>query len=235
MLKRMSIDSRAHYQGGYYTLSSLYSFVPDTAVNYELIKQLKIGLEERLVGMYLNGADNFIVFTSKALYWVRKDRESICFYSEVKEIKLPAQEQVDDEREIEIALKDGDFLFLPVINDTEGLLDIYLVANFLQAAVSGHENLQELGDLIAKLKSEVERYKIQPLAWKQPMPVQYIETIIAYLEDCLSACLQETGSTSSAAYDVQRLLQPQTWRLMAEVILAPKTFGEGVRPPEPLA
>ena len=230
----MNTETKPYYQGGHYILGSLYSFVPDTAVDYELIKQLKIGLEERLVGMYLNGADNFIVFTSKALYWVRREREIVCFYGEVQKIKLPDGEQVDDEREIEIALKDGDFLFLPVINDTEGLLDIYLVANFLQAAITGYENLMELGDLIAKLKGEVERYKLSPLTWKQPMPVDYIQTIIAYLEECLSVCLQNASSASSADYDVNRLSQPQTWRLMAEVILAPKTFGEGLQPEAPL-
>ena len=74
----------------------------------------------------------------------------------------PEGEQVNDEREIEIALKSGDFLFLPVVNDTEGLLDIHLVANFLEAAVTGYENLQELGDLIAKLKAEVEQRKSDP-------------------------------------------------------------------------
>jgi hypothetical protein len=232
----MSKEGILHYQGGYYSLRHLYSFVPDTAVDHDLVRQLKIGPGERLVGMYINAADNVIVFTSKALYWLRKERESVCFFGEIKSIKLPEGEQVNDEREIEIALKSGDFLFLPIVNDTEGLLDIHLVANFLDAAVTGYENLQELGDLIAKLKAEVEQYKLNPLAWKQPLPLDYIQTVIAYLEDCLSACLiGETGAIvelDGMSYDLHRLNQPQTWRLLAQVILAPKVFGEGVSAPE---
>jgi hypothetical protein len=222
----MNVKAREFHQGGHYLLTGLYSFVPDSAVDYEVIKQLKLGLDERLVGMYINAPNHFIVFTSKSFSWVRKDREIVCPYSTIEYVKLPDDEQdVNDQREIEIALKDGDFLFVPVLGDTEGYLDIYSVRQFLDEAATAYENLQALGDLIAKLKAAVAEYKIQPLSWKQPLPVEYFETLIAYLENCLNDTLNGEAKAPDRKYDAVSLDQPQTWRLMAEVLLAPKTFG----------
>jgi hypothetical protein len=222
----MNVKVREFHRGGHYLLMGLYSFVPDSAVDYVVISQLKLAADERLVGMYLNAPDQFIVFTSKSFYWVRKDRELVCPYSTIENVKLPDDEQdVSDEREIEIAIKDGDFVFLPVLGDTEGCLDIYRVAQFLEEATAAYENLSALGDLIAKLRAAVEEYKIHPLSWKQPLPVEYIQTIIAYLDDCLGDCLNGQAQAPDNRYDRVSLDQPQTWRLMAEVLLAPKTFG----------
>ncbi len=203
----------------------LYSFVPDTAVDYDVIRQLDLSPDERLVGMYLNGLDHFVVFTSKAFHWVRKDRDVVCPYSTIDAIKLPTDEQdIHDAREIEIVLKDGDFLFLPVLGDTEGGLDIYRVAQFLEEATTAYEYCSALGDLIAKLKAAVAEYKIQPLSWKQPLPVEYLETVIAYLDQCFGDCLNAQATLPNRKYDLVALDQPQTWRLISEILLAPKTF-----------
>jgi len=121
-------------------------------------------------------------------------------------------------------LKDGDYLFLPVLGDTEGGLDIYRVAQFLEEAITAYENLQALGDLIGKLRGAVADYKIHPLSWKQPLPVEYFETVITYLEQCFRNCLKGQATVPDRKYDLVALDQPQTWRLMAEVLLAPKTF-----------
>jgi hypothetical protein len=222
----MNVKAREFHQGGHYLLMGLYSFVPDSAVDYAVIKQLSLSPDERLVGMYLNAPDHFVVFTSQSFHWIRKDRELVCAYNTIEHVKLPANEQdINDEREIEIALKDGDFLFLPVIGDTEGCLDIYRVAQFLEEATTAYENLQALGDLIAKLRAAVDDYKIQPHNWKQPLPVEYFETIIEYLENCLNDFLNGQAPASDRKYDRVSLDQPQTWRLMAEVLLAPKTYA----------
>ncbi len=234
----MKDQPRDFYNLAHHLLRGLYSFVPASAVDGALVKQLGLRAEEILVGMYLNAPDHFVVFTSTAIHWIKKERESICPYGSIAHLKLPDDEQdVRNEREIEIGLKDGDFLFLPILGETEDELDIYTVAEYLESAISSYGNLISLNDLIARLKAAVKQYKDDELSWKQPMPVEYFESLIAYLEKCLVDCLNGppglsgTTGTFAGPYDHVTLDQPQTWRLMAEVLLAPKTLDpkEGLK------
>src|ERR1700679_621432 len=106
--------SDLHYDR-YRSLSSLYSFMSASAIDQALIRQLNISDDERVQGIYFNDDCHFIVFTQQAFYWIRKDKEIICPYSNITRLSLPDNvEDVNDEREIEVVLKDGDFLFLPV-------------------------------------------------------------------------------------------------------------------------
>jgi len=221
----MSTEAGQPSRQNRYFLKELYSFMSATAVDKKLIRKLDIADDERLAGIYFNDETDFIVFTQKAFYWVRKDREIVCPYETIDIVKLPAREEdVNDEREIEVALKNGDFLFLPVINDTDGYLDIYCVAEVLQSWVSSATNVQSLTDLISRLKSAVSEYKLYPSSWSQPMPVDYFETLIIYLDKCLGDCLNGESHIRSSANDFVSLDQPKTWRLISEILLAPQTF-----------
>jgi hypothetical protein len=221
----MNEQPRDFYQLGHHLLRGLYSFVPASAVEGAVVKKMQLASDEILVGMYLNAPDNFVVFTSSAFRWIRKEREIICSYGAIESIKLPENKQdADDEREIEVALKDGDFLFLPILGDTEGEADIYTVFQYLEEATSGSGNLQSLADLIARLRAEIEAHNSGASSWKQPMPVEYFISLIGYLEKCLMDCLNGPPSPAGGKYDPITLDQPQTWRLMAEVLLAPKTI-----------
>jgi hypothetical protein len=221
----MNEPPRDFYQLGHYLLVGLYSFVPAAAVDSAVVRQLQMSSDETLVGMYLNGPDNFVVFSSTTFRWIRKEREVICGYDTIERIKLPDNKQdTNDEREIELALKNGDFLFLPVLGDTEGEPDIYPVFQYLQEARGGTGNLQSLGDLIARLRSEITQYNNDASSWRQPLPVEYFIALIGYLEKCLMDSLNGPPSPPGGKYDPVTLNQPQTWRLMAEVLLAPKTF-----------
>lgn len=219
----MDQQPRDFYQLGHYLLRGLYSFVPASAVDAGVVSRLQLGADEIPVGMYLNGPDNFVLFSSTTFRWIRKDREMICAFDTIEKLKLPDDKKdTDDEREIEVALKNGDFLFLPILGDTEGEPDIYTVFQYLEEATTGSGNLQSLADLIARLRREIDEYNTDSSAWKQPLPVQYFIALIGYLEKCLIDCLNGPPSSTGGKYDPVTLNQPQTWRLMAEVLLAPK-------------
>jgi len=197
-----------------------------SAVDQALIRQLDISDDESLQGIYFNDDSNFIVFTQKAFYWVRKDKEIVCPFKNIARLVLPDNdEDTNDEREIEVVLKDGDFLFLPVINDTDGFLDIYCVKEAIENWMSACTNIEALNDLITKLKTEVEQYKTQPASWRQPLPVEYIETVIVYLSERLRECLIGRPLLEISPFESLNINQPQTWRLLSEVLLAPKTRG----------
>jgi len=217
--------SDLHYDR-YRSLSSLYSFMSASAIDQALIRQLNISDDERVQGIYFNDDCHFIVFTQQAFYWIRKDKEIICPYSNITRLSLPDNvEDVNDEREIEVVLKDGDFLFLPVINDTDDFLDIYCVKETIEHWISACANIEALTDLIAKLKAEIADYKLQPASWRQPLPVEYFETLIVYLHERLDQCLIGSPYLTISPYETLNINQPNTWRLMAEVLLAPKTFA----------
>ena len=182
-------------------------------------------MDEKLKGIYFNDETHFVVFTQKAFYWVRREKEIVCPYREITRLNLPENaDDINDEREIEVVLKNGDFLFLPVINDTDGFLDIHAVKAGLESWMEAQANIEALSDLISKLKTEVEQYKTQPAGWRQPLPVEYFETLIIYLEDRLSDCNNGHIRMQTVAQEDLSLNQKDTWRLMAEVLLAPKTF-----------
>jgi len=209
---------------------NVYSYMSASAVAQSLIQQLEIGAGESLTGIYFNDSDHFIAFTDKAFYWVRKEREVICPYSTIQRTKLPDDAQdVSDERAIEVVLKNGDFIFLPIFNDSDGIEDIYCISRMLNHLINLSINIQSLEDMIAKLNAAYEDYKLNPNSWKTPMPVEYFESVIAYLYACLDKCAK--GETYLGVSQEQNLSinQPKTWQLIAEILLAPKTFDPATK------
>jgi len=209
---------------------NVYSYMSASAVAQSLIHQLEIGAGESLTGIYFNDSDHFVAFTDKAFYWVRKEREVICRYSSILRTKLPDDAQdVSDERAIEVVLKNGDFIFLPVFNDSDGVEDIYFISRMLNRLITASINIQSLEDMIARLNAAYEDYKLNPASWRTPMPTQYFESVIAYLYTCLDQCSKGEPILNLSPEQNLRIDQPQTWQLIAEVLLAPKTFDPATK------
>ncbi|MBS1995920.1 MAG: hypothetical protein JSS86_06400 [Cyanobacteria bacterium SZAS LIN-2] len=206
-------------------LKNIYSYMTAQAVSPSLIHQLEIGAGETLIGIYFNSPDHLIAFTDKAFYWLRSEREVICHYSSILRTKLPDDEQdVRDERAIEIALKNGDFLFLPIFNDTDGVEDIYCLAEMLDVWIDASINIRALEDMIAKLNAAFEEYKVKPSSWNVPLPVEYFESVIGYLYQCLDNCVSGKPFLNISNDQYLNINQPRTWQLIAQILLAPKTF-----------
>jgi|GEM_PF-3074603 len=209
----------------------IYSYVSSSAASQPLSYHLEIGAGESIIGIYFNDPTHFVAFTGRAFYWVRKEREVICPYSTILRTKLPdTAEEVSDERAIEIALKNGDFLFLPIFNDSDGIEDIYGIFEMLNQLISASINIKALEDMIAKLNFEFEQYKLDPDTWQTPFPVKYFESVIAFLYNCLDQCAKGESVLKLSNEEFLNIDQPKTWQLIAQILLAPKTFSASWRP-----
>lgn len=84
--------------------------------NRELFQSTLIDEAEWVNGVYFNSPDNFIVFTTAGLHWVRGDTSEPIPFSAIQTADLPDD---DFERVIQWTLHDETVIPLVVLNDTE--------------------------------------------------------------------------------------------------------------------
>jgi hypothetical protein len=112
-------------------LFGLYSFIRGDAITDDMLCVVLLADGEKLIGVYVNNADDFIMVTTLGLRWVHEGVERFVAYDAVALVDLPTDLQY---RQLKMMLQDGNMVFLPVENETEGTSDLFVVYDFLMAA-----------------------------------------------------------------------------------------------------
>lgn len=113
-----------------FQLSLLDSFVMPK--NAAVISREILDSKEVLLGVYMNDVRDFILVTNFGLHWIYGDVSRFVPYSSLKSFELP---QELEEGTIDLLLKDGSALSIPVCNETDGSPDLLSFQLYLRAVI----------------------------------------------------------------------------------------------------
>lgn len=121
-----------------FQLSLLDSFVMPK--NAAVISREILDSKEVLLGVYMNDVRDFILVSNFGLHWIYGEVSRFVPYSSLKSFELP---QELEEGTIDLLLKDGSALTIPVCNETEGSPDLLSFQLYLQAVIDYLEPPEE--------------------------------------------------------------------------------------------
>ncbi len=121
-----------------FQLSLLDSFVMPKNANVIAGEILSGG--EVLLGVYINDVRDFILVTNLGLHWIYGEVSRFVPYASLKGVELP---QDLDEGSIDLLLKNGSAMSIPVSNETDGSPDLLSFQLYLQAVIDYLEPPQE--------------------------------------------------------------------------------------------
>jgi hypothetical protein len=184
-------------------LLELTSFVKADDIDKDGVMRDLVRSDELLIGMYLNTADNFILFTTDGLHWFSDPVHRSIRYRSISSVRMP-----DNEADccLELILEGGELLSLPILNDTENERDWRRVYAFLAPIVFWPLVNDELEKLrIIENRDDLHKYLVE----NQELLDTYPDTVISLREGFPSLFqLNQAGITPDL------LNQPETWRLL---------------------
>ncbi|HNB22610.1 MAG TPA: hypothetical protein PKZ32_09340, partial [Candidatus Melainabacteria bacterium] len=87
---------------------------------------------ELLLGLYMNGTDDFVLFSDLAVYRVKGEKVRIIEYKDIREVDLPKD---PEQRALYVHMRAGDTFLLPIVNETDEYPDFVSVRNFLVSLI----------------------------------------------------------------------------------------------------
>ena len=158
---------------------------------------------ESLHGLYMNSADDFVLFTDQGVHRIKGAKVRTILYAGIREVDLPKD---PDQRALYIHMRNGDTFLLPISNDTEEYPDFYAVRNFLVALIYAphySENPEDI-ELICN-RDDLEQFLDRQGSWDR-----YRDLTSALIEG-----FPEPWLLDLFKIDPKLLEQPDVWRLLA--------------------
>ncbi len=191
-------------------LLGLYSFVKAEDVDETLLQDYVIATNEQIIGLYFNTVDNFIFFTSLGVYLSENGQERAFRYSEIEDIELPEENQL---RVLKVALRARDIVFMPILNETEGLLDLFLVFEYLMEEIYWPFSCWDSELPVASVTSPTKLAQfLGELGYGNSL-----DLITALRSD-----LPNEWQLKTFGIDPEFLNNPDTWRLLAAFLSVPQ-------------
>lgn len=177
--------------------------------------------------MYINDANDYILFTWFGLRWVSGVVVQLIPFDSIVSIELPPNE--DEDRVLKLILHDGKIVLLPVVNDTDDQADFYLVRDVLTSIIYWpHEstnteqihNIQSRIDLADFIDLETQS------SWRSPK------------SSALRRGFPKPWLLEHFSIGADLLERPDLWRLLALLLVdhpdepEPDNRGSGPRPSE---
>src|ERR1043165_3783453 len=97
-------------------LRGIYSFVRGDTMDRKLTSKLALAPDEAVAGVYINHADDYLVFTEFCIRHFYGQKQQIIQYRSISKVEMPDE----DVPELILTLEDGQVVSLLIENETEG-------------------------------------------------------------------------------------------------------------------
>ncbi|MCA9804124.1 MAG: hypothetical protein KC777_19280 [Cyanobacteria bacterium HKST-UBA02] len=124
------------------TLRELYSFVQFP--NTRRFRKSSIPKNDRILGVYINTPDNFILVGVPRLFWIRGDELRVIPYSSIYSVEI----EEDDEALLILTHLDKSESVLEVLGMTDDYPDIHVFRDFLNAVIYYPHQSREPNDIL---------------------------------------------------------------------------------------
>lgn len=157
---------------------------------------------EDLIGVYVNSSHSCVIFTVSGIHWVENKTKKLVAYDLIASVTEPS----DVDTHIDLLLRNGDYLAIPILNSTDDTPDVFSVYEFLRyLKIPRNEPEARLAD--------VENQESLLKYLEQRFGIDYAEEMSGWLSTTtFRRWLEEVR------INLETLERGETWRLIGMVL-----------------
>jgi hypothetical protein len=187
-------------------ISLLNSFVRANDDSISFAKKI-LPEDASLIGAYVNDFDSFILISSVGLHWVKQDKLRDIPFDFISNVQIS---DASPEPQLDLTLRDGSSVSLPILHETEEELDVYVMRDFLRAIIFWpHYNASDL-----KVVDVRSRDDLVDLLQEQHGQAEGWRTHYDIVE-ALDSGFPQPWQLQASNIEPQILSRPDVWRFLA--------------------